>query len=324
MKIANKWKLQDPAISGDGGDGASAGAQGSEQTQAAGGVAQEQGGQSQAAQGQQPSEKPEQGKAYWPDDWRQKWAGADEKKLTRLSRFASPEAVFDSYIAAENKIRSGELKSVLPKDAKPEEVAQWRKDNGIPEAPDKYDLKFDSGLVIGEEDKPIIDEFLKSAHGANYTPEQAKGAIEWWYKDRERQVQTLQTKDSKDKDATLDALNAEWGKEFRTNMNMIDGVLAQFPEDVRDELKGGRLPDGTAIFNHPGILRAFASIAREINPAGTLVPGGGGDPAKGVDDEIAGIEKTMRENRAAYNRDEKMQARYRELLVAREKLSARK
>ena len=59
------------------------------------------------------------------------------------------------------------------------------------------------------------------------------------------------------------------------------------------------------------------------NPAGVVVPGSHADPSKGVDDEISTIEKTMRTNRSEYNRDEKMQARYRELLGAREKLKPR-
>mgnify|MGYP000100175251 CR=1 FL=1 len=49
-----------------------------------------------------------------------------------------------------------------------EELAEYRKANNIPEAPDKYDLTFDSGLVIGKEDKPIVDSFLKYAHDNHY------------------------------------------------------------------------------------------------------------------------------------------------------------
>ncbi len=88
-------------------------------------------------------------KTAWGEDWREKLAKGDEKKLKSLQRFASPEALTDSYMSAAERIRSGELKTVLPKDAKPEELAAWRKENGIPETPDKYDLTFESGLVIG-------------------------------------------------------------------------------------------------------------------------------------------------------------------------------
>jgi len=265
----------------------------------------------------------ESGVPTWPDDWQTKLARGDEKIAKQLSRYTSPEAMAEALIAAQNRIRSGELKSALPKNAKPEELAQWRKDNGIPEAADKYDLKFESGLVIGEEDKPVIDGFLKAAHDQNYTPEQAKNAIEWYYKEQERQTEQRLQRDDQQRTETVDALNNEWGRDYRRNINMIEGLLSKFPDSVRDQLKGGRLADGTAIFNHPEILRGFAALALEANPAGTLVPSGSGDPAKSVEEEIEKIEKSMRENRTAYNKDEKMQAKYRELLVAREKLAKR-
>jgi len=42
-------------------------------------------------------------------------------------------------------------------------------------------------------------------------------------------------------------------------------------------------------------------------------PGQTSDPQQTVEDEIGQIEKVMREDRRAYNADEKMQARLREL-----------
>ena len=83
-----------------------------------------------------------------------------------------------------------------------------------------------------------------------------------------------------------------------------------------------RLPDGTALFNNPDVVRGFISMAREINPAGVVVPAGGGDPVKSVNEEIAEIEKIM--GTKAYIKDEAKQARYRELIDARDKLQARK
>src|SRR3546814_3644725 len=55
----------------------------------------------------------------------------------------------------------------LPIYATPEQIAEWRKEQGIPEKPEDYDLKFDNGLVIGEADKPLVAEFLKASHATN-------------------------------------------------------------------------------------------------------------------------------------------------------------
>ncbi len=59
----------------------------------------------------------------------------------RLDRFDSPAAVAKSYRELEAKVSSGELKApVKPPaaDAKPEEVAAWRKEQGLPETAQAY------------------------------------------------------------------------------------------------------------------------------------------------------------------------------------------
>src|SRR3990167_11368320 len=69
----------------------------------------------------------------WDDGWREKIAGTDEKLLKRLERYPSVKAATDALIEAQTKIRSGEVKFTLKDSATPEEIATWRKDNGIPE-----------------------------------------------------------------------------------------------------------------------------------------------------------------------------------------------
>lgn len=252
----------------------------------------------------------------WTDDWVARMARGDDKRQARLSRYASPEAVADALIAAQNRIASGEMKSVLPKDAKPEEIAAWRKENGIPETPDKYDLNFQNGIVIGEKDKPIVDGFLKRAHESNMPPDQVKNTVQWYYEEQVRQSEARAAKDQSEKSEALDALNAEYGQSFRRNVNLVEGVLSQFPESVREKLKGARLPDGRGVFNDPDVFRGFVALALQANPAGTVVPAGGGDPAKGTLDEYQAIQKVRAENRAAYSKDDKMQVRERELIDA--------
>lgn len=255
----------------------------------------------------------------WPSDWQEKAAKGDEKRLAHLKRYASPEAAFDAMIAAQNRIRSGDLKSALPENPKPEELAQWRKDNGIPEAPDKYDLKFDDGLVIGEADKPVMDEFLKTAHESNLTPAQVKQVVQWHYKNEERIAEATAARDEQHKTEVLNALYVEWGTKYQSEMNLIKGsVLSIFPEKVRNDLIGARLPDGRGVFNSTDVLRALSAIAHIVNPAGVVTPSGSGDMAKTIDDEIKMIESKM--GTKEYIKDQKMQDRYLQLVTARDSL----
>jgi len=264
-------------------------------------------------------------KAYWPADWQDRVSKGDEKRSAVLKRYASPEAVADALIAAQTRIRSGELRPTLPANAKPEELAAWRKDNGIPEKASDYDLTFDNGIVIGAEDRPIVDKFLENALQANMRPEQVKTAVQWYYQEQERVAEETAKRDDEQRMETLDKLNVEWGKDFRREINMIHGVLARFPDDVRQALEGARLPDGRGLFNHPEVMRGFSAIARELNPAGVLAPTGGGDVGQTLKTEIEQIEKWMGAPRKSadgkkYWDDDKVQARYRDLLDMRAKM----
>ena len=249
----------------------------------------------------------------WPEDWRTKFAGGDEQKAARLQRYTSPQAIADALIAAQNKLRSGEVKPVLPKDAKPEEIAAFREAHGIPETPEKYDL---GDLNVVDEEKPLVDKFLASAHSTNMTPEQVRAALSAYAEISEGARNDRASQDQQARMAAEDALRAEWGQEYRVNLNLITNLLDAAPEGLRDKLLRGRLADGTPIGSSPEALQFFAGLAREKNPAGVVTPTGVVS-AQSVSDEIQKIEKFMREDRGAYNRDEAMQTRYRQLLEFR-------
>lgn len=260
------------------------------------------------------------------DDWRVRLADGDEKELKRLARFASEADVYKAYRELEKKKSSGELKAPLPKDATPEQLAEWRKDNGIPEAPDKYDLKFDNGLVIGEQDKPLIDEFVTKMHGENATPSQVKAAIASYYEILGKQQQELAEKDAAFKDEALEGLREEWGGDFKKNLNAVNGFLQSLPEDTRLAFENARTPDGKLIGNDPAIIKWLAATAYEINPAATIMPSSVTNPGAAIGDEIASIEKLIGDRNSEYWKGpnaEKLQSRYSELLSAREKISAR-
>lgn len=259
----------------------------------------------------------------WPDTWRQELAGDNEKELKQLERYQSPKDIWNKARALEQRLSSGELRSTLPKDATPEQVTQWRTENGIPEAPDKYDIKF-GGDGLPEADKTVIDGFLQTAHGKNLNNDQAKGVVDWYYQEVARLTEERQAKDVEFGKQAEDALRAEWGSDYRQNINMVSALVATAPADVADLIKGGRLANGDPLMSHPKVLQWLNGMAREINPVTTLIPNAGGNQTSAIEDEIKAIEDRMRTDRKGYNEDEKMQARYRALLTAREKLSAKK
>jgi hypothetical protein len=263
-------------------------------------------------------------KGVWPDAWREQWAKDDAKKMSRISKYSSPEAAFDALIAAQNKISAGQVKDPFPKDGTDADKAAWRKANDVPDSFEKYEVVLPDGMVISDMDRELMDDYLKSAFEANVPKSVAQHNVAWHFQQQEALLAKQAEKDNDQSTAARDALRDEWGGAFKENMNMVAVVLERFPESVRDSILNGRLQNGQAIFNNVEVLRAFADLAREITGGVSVVPAGSGDPMKTVADEISSIEKQMRENRPAYNKDEKMQSRYRELIEAQQKMQGRK
>lgn len=266
-----------------------------------------------------PAEDPTAG--YWPADWRTKVAGDDEKELKHIGKYATPADVWKKTREMEKLVSSGSLKPVLQKDATPEDVSSYRKAHGIPEAADKYDL---SDLKIQEYDKEFMGKVLTAAHSTHQKPEQIKGVIKAFYdavaEDRSRAAE-------QDKIAgkqAEDELRNEWGQDFRRHSNLINGLMDLTGDaKLNESLMNGRLADGTLIKNSPGVQKFLLQLALINNPVGVVVPSHNGNPMQGLDEEISTIEKAMRTDRSAYNKNEKQQARYRDLINAREKMKER-
>lgn len=271
------------------------------------------------ASGEAPAPAAAVAPADWPTDWRDKLAGGDAKVRERLERFGSPADVWKHARSLET--RQGEMKAPLPKDPTPEQLAQWRKDNGIAESPDKYDLNLGEGVVIGEQDKPMVDKFLTKMHGVNATNDSVKAALGAYYEILAEQHIERERQDAEFHQKSTQELAAEWGADYTKNVNMIGNLLALAPEAVRTQLLASRTPDGRKFGDDPAMNKFFSQLAREINPAATVVPNAGGDAPKAIAEEIAVIENKMRDSgseywtgpKAADGKNTVMQARYLEL-----------
>lgn len=257
----------------------------------------------------------------WPEDWRHRLAGGDEKELKRLERLNTPDQLYKSYRELEQKVSSGEYsKNPFPADGSPEQQQKWRDENGVPSDPSGYDVQLDSGIVIGEADKQVVDEFLNDSFAKNRSKEDVNDMLGWYFSKQNELQQEARQQDGIDERKCSEVLKKEWGQDTdRILSNMRNVMTTNMDPEVIDSLMEARLPDGTALGNHPDIVRYMADLARQANPMASLPPGVSGSQ-DGIDNRIAEIEKFMRTNRTEYFKDEKMQKEYGQLLEAREKL----
>lgn len=257
------------------------------------------------------------GDGGWPEDWRTQLAAGDARLERRLGRFASPRNVVDSLLAAELRLRGGADGPPDP-DADPAALAAWRAGQGVPEAPDGYAVELPDGVVLGQDDQPVVDAFLQAAHNANMTPDQVNGALGWYLEHHNQMTAEQTAADRAAHDQAVDRLRETWGPDYRAQVNVLHGLLDAAPEDLKQNFLGARMADGTLLGDCAPVLEWLASLALAANPRATLTPSGASGPGKALGDEIAAIERRMATDRDAYFKDEPAQARYRDLIAARD------
>lgn len=262
---------------------------------------------------------------YWKEDWREtaiKEAGLTgeeaESAMKRLSRYSSPSAMAKSLVELNKKIASGEYKVPAPEDA--EALARWRKDNGIPEKPEDYKLELDNGFVLGEEDMPMVKGFLDVAHNKNLDNNTVKEILSW-YKGQEKLMIEAETQIlTEARNNTINELKAEWGSEFKENMNAVNSFMSKyFGDEVAKHVEFAVGPNGAPLGSNPAFIKAISQLSRELDIGDYVVPGAV-NKMEAIADEMKAIEKKM--GTTAYSNAERQ--RYTELIEAKGKLESRR
>jgi len=257
------------------------------------------------------------------EDWRQRLAGGDEKFLKQLARYASEAEFGKAYRALHQKLSSGEYRRALAENAGEDEKAAWRKEHGVPDKWEDYRLELGGGMVAGERDKPVLDLFRRFAHAQNLSEKDASAFATWYYETQDALASMQEDRDEQFYRAAEDALRAEYGADYRRNMNALGNLRNSMPAELAANLMSGRMADGSKIGDSPAFIRWMIATALELNPAATLLPSNAGEHGKSVDGRLEEIRKFRRENPDKYDEDKKLQAEELELLEAQRKLKNR-
>lgn len=251
-------------------------------------------------------------------NWRDPFAGDDDKFKSQLERFGTPADMGKAFREAQGKISSGNIRTTPDENATPDDLAAYRTANGIPAEVDGYFKDLPEGLVIGEADKEIFTDFAGEMHNMHVAPDVMHKVIGWYNKFAENQQDQMAELDAGHHQETEDTMRSDWGTDYRANVNLIGSyVEANFGKEAAESLLGARDGQGRAIMNIPGILEGFANTARKMNPVGRITPVTNQTAIETLNEEIKGIEDLMRTDRPKYNKDQKIQDRYVELLDIR-------
>lgn len=272
----------------------------------------------------------------WREEIAEHYAAGDKKaytrELKRLERITDPKALYGMWRELEGKWTSGDLVKKPGKDATPEEIAQYHKQIGAPEKPEDYfdQLELENGVVIGDADKPLVEDVAKAMHEVGTTPEQMNRLLNWYYGNLEDQAAAMDDADDTFRRESESALKEEFGAAYKRKINAIPALFNTAPggSDAKNEnslyarLIGGRTADGKVIGDDPDMLRFLAFLSHEINPAAAVVEDGD-MTGKSIDAELKEIAQFRRDNKRDYFKDEAIQARERELIEAKQKIEQR-
>jgi hypothetical protein len=280
----------------------------------------------------------EEHKPYWPDDWREKLAEhrsagdakAYKKELARLKNITDPAGVYGMYREIEGKLTGGGLIKVPGKDAKEDEIKEFQKAIGWTEKPEEMleQIALKDGAVLGDDDKPVLNEFLGAVHGATSATDFVSKAANWYFARQEQAAAEMDDTDDEFRRESETAIKEEWGPAFKRRSNAIGSIFATAPggSDIKNEeglftrLMGGRMADGRRIGNDPDMLRWLDSIRGEINPAASVVEDGAGTQSVEAElEKIKGLRKTDPQKYWAND----TQKREQELYAALEKIQVR-
>ena len=241
----------------------------------------------------------EEPKGEW-SDIRERVAGGDDKILKRLARYGTLEEALKAGAEAQNKLYA--TKSLVRPDDKAtqEEIKAYREANGVPETVDGYKVELPEGTVLGDEDQPAVDAFLKVAHENHIPPKVANAIIAQQLR---LQQEAYEAQAQADETARIEggqALKEAWGQEAPANYNLLMGMLDEALPGVKDNLLGARLADGTLLANSPDVLKFLASTARQLNPLATFGSVPGSTTLTDIETRIAELTKMSGDRNSDY------------------------
>lgn len=247
-------------------------------------------GEGGAPQGQQDA-----GKGAPAADWatlRSDWASGDEATSKVLDRYSDGKAFVKAHKELVDKLASGELKTAkkLPENPTPEQVADYRKANGIPEKPDGYDIQFPVGFTPDESTKATLEEYRAFAHANHIPPNLVKGQVNWYLAAQQKAAEARLVQDDKDQSDGAELLRKDWGHEFGRNIQTVQ-ALFEGNEELFGAIMGARGADGKKLGNNPDVLRFLVNIGVNANPSireyagdGSVTPASAAERIKEIED----------------------------------------
>ena len=220
-----------------------------------------------------------------PLDWRDTVADPELQKIAQ--RFNSPT----DLVKAVSDFRKRESTPRLPgKDATDEERAAFNKAFGVPESADDYAFTVPEGRQVTEADRAFQDAFKGVFFGAGLSGVQATALNTAWNEFQGAAEQEVLKADKAFTEAAEATLKQEWGDDFDRNSALGKRAAAEIFDSDLEVASKIEMKDGRFLLDHPVMVKAFASVGREM-AEGRLGPTIGADERATLSQQIEDVGK---------------------------------
>lgn len=210
-----------------------------------------------------PADPDPDSKSDWPDDWRERLAAGDEDIAKIINRYGSPRAVAKALKEAKDTIRSGKLKRDMPDPSDEKAMAEWRKEQGIPDDPSGYKLPEEVTKRLSDQDKPLLAKFTEWMHSKGASNAEVARSSEWYVNLAEEMAQKQSESDAEAREATEDALRKDWAHgEYKANITLANRFLESIP-GVGSDWTEARLANGQLLGSVPEFVAWASDMGRE-------------------------------------------------------------
>lgn len=248
------------------------------------------------------------------DDDKKAVAERVARMKAQIGRYGTIEAAMIALADAQEKIRSKQETEPLPKDASPEERAEWREKQGLPkEAKDiaipRVEITTETGERAYHEwteaDKPLHDAFRAVAFDLNLSQAQVDKLVNWQFNSAQERVaaskDALKNLDKEAKKVARTELREEWGNEYDARIAVVERFIKDeeaLPDGAGKLLWNARDPEtGERLAFHPSIMKLLANAAQDKYGEGAFISG---DAKAAIADEEEKIRNIMKNDFSRY------------------------
>lgn len=196
---------------------------------------------------------------------------AQERASQWLKRRSSLPDLLKSGLSSDSKITelTAQLKGTIRvpgKDAKPEEIAAYRKAVGVPESAEKYAVYRPEKFEPTKADTEAEQTYLEAMHAAGASQQVVDAGLKAHYLIRAQAEKAMADRAKAVGEAAIEDLRVEYGRDYKANVTLADRWLKEhLAPDMGDGWKGlmnTQLADGTYLGANTGFVKAIVKLAK--------------------------------------------------------------